>query len=746
MEKKIKYARSLGVKLLRLMLLVGLLVGGAGHSWSQTMLPGPEIARAWSQRADSLPGQWTHLQLGQTRARVGDSLLFSAFLTQGPQGRLDTADSQPIYVELVNAQGLVSLVLVVESQRGRGHGALPLPDSLPAGPYLLRAYTHAMRGYPDGLMFRQEIELENPGGPPLYYHPDAHRRLAQATRHPERPHWQVRWLCPPVAGLPNQLGLRMTDAWGRPLAGRAVELLDGREVLAQALTDAMGYALVEMEEMPAARRVEARDERSGQGWKGPKTDGLGWVWRAELEQGLLRLELRTNLPGKTLGGWILQHQGQILASRRMELADGLGRAELSLDSLPAGLCQVAFFDSEGAYLGQRMIWVERQEARLEARRDGSRLELLLEDAEGRPLAGSLTLMLLRDTSGRGPDIREGLGMVGPLGQALPGPDAAAINRQLALHDWPPLDWEQMDKGRPAPARGRPERGLGVSGRVTRPYLEIPEPESQVSLFVTTTYNDRFTQTTGTDGRFRFEGLDYADTIDVVIQARDAKGSDNVLILLDTLAPPPANFMPLPNAWVPRRQRQAVVEYQPVSDSVTQGRKLHGTPDQVLIVDQQTASSYTSTLQMVRERMPGRVSQRIGSYQGDPLYLIDGTVVGRQAIDALSPFDVERVELLNEASAAIYGSWGGRGVVAVFTHQGQYGKRGEIDFRMLGFHRPKLEMPYQGDGAVALWMPRVDLLEGRATLELPLLSEGQGLWLWLEGVGEQGQRVVLWQAW
>ena len=66
---------------------------------------------------------------------------------------------------------------------------------------------------------------------------------------------------------------------------------------------------------------------------------------------------------------------------------------------------------------------------------------------------------------------------------------------------------------------------------------------------------------------------------------------------------------------------------------------------------------------------------IGTINGDasPLYVVDGVQVGTSA-DFVNPSDIERIEILKDASAtAIYGSVGANGVVMITTKHGSKGK-------------------------------------------------------------------------
>ncbi|SHK48019.1 SusC/RagA family TonB-linked outer membrane protein [Xylanibacter ruminicola] len=66
---------------------------------------------------------------------------------------------------------------------------------------------------------------------------------------------------------------------------------------------------------------------------------------------------------------------------------------------------------------------------------------------------------------------------------------------------------------------------------------------------------------------------------------------------------------------------------------------------------------------------------IGTINGDasPLYVVDGVQVGTSA-DFINPADIERIEVLKDASAtAIYGSAGANGVIMITTKHGQKGR-------------------------------------------------------------------------
>jgi TonB-linked SusC/RagA family outer membrane protein len=75
---------------------------------------------------------------------------------------------------------------------------------------------------------------------------------------------------------------------------------------------------------------------------------------------------------------------------------------------------------------------------------------------------------------------------------------------------------------------------------------------------------------------------------------------------------------------------------------------------------------------VRNSDASETAESLGATD-EPLYVIDGITVGRQEFDNLDPSMVEDLTVLKDASAAIYGAAGAKGVILVTTKRGKAGK-------------------------------------------------------------------------
>ena len=111
---------------------------------------------------------------------------------------------------------------------------------------------------------------------------------------------------------------------------------------------------------------------------------------------------------------------------------------------------------------------------------------------------------------------------------------------------------------------------------------------------------------------------------------------------------------------------ATVDQEAVMKRVPQniGQALQGSAAGVLVSQQDGSPEGRAAIRI----------RGIGTINGDasPLYVVDGVQVGTSA-DFVNPADIERIEILKDASAtAIYGSAGANGVIMITTKHGKKG--------------------------------------------------------------------------
>ncbi|MBA7519502.1 Vitamin B12 transporter BtuB [subsurface metagenome] len=277
---------------------------------------------------------------------------------------------------------------------------------------------------------------------------------------------------------------------------------------------------------------------------------------------------------------------------------------------------------------------------------------------------------------------------------------------MLTHGWRRFLWDDVIKGNIQKIKFDVEHGITVEGRITREILEFPIKNASVRLFILDKYNDVFLTYSNKKGSFSFEKLYYYDTLDVKIVGRKSNGGKNLLIHLEETPPDQISeyhgdiFLTTTsklNKKVYRKlqnelAREEMLQREKELDSIF-STSIYGRPDYVLWSDD-IPSGYSNLLDAMQGRIPGvrivgdnvtirGVSTILGSTE--PLLVLDGVPTAFQTIKSIPVEDVDRIEVLKGPSAAIYGSRGANGVIAVYTKRGSFMKKGEISFSMLGYH-------------------------------------------------------------
>ena len=261
-----------------------------------------------------------------------------------------------------------------------------------------------------------------------------------------------------------------------------------------------------------------------------------------------------------------------------------------------------------------------------------------------------------------------------------------------------------------------ERGLSISGEVHR--QNGKNFEKPISLTLMLTAQDSVKQTqimmgqAAVDGNFLFYGLDFKDSTRVLLQAVAGRGNRNTKIFINSLNFPKVEVVKIPfnpvefdtkdledylkrvKAELELEKRLRLEKVQLLNaimvkakrheDEENDNRVIYaGTADASVKIDDKMVG-YTSIFDVLRGRVagvqvgtgdgfnpPNVIIRGIGSLSGStaPLYLLDGVPTTADAINSTPVSIVDRIDVLKGASAAIYGSSGGNGVISVLTKRG-----------------------------------------------------------------------------
>ncbi len=397
-------------------------------------------------------------------------------------------------------------------------------------------------------------------------------------------------------------------------------------------------------------------------------------------------------------------------------------------------------------------------------------------------------------------------------EKLNGKRRYMLDALMLTHGWRQFVWSDYQKGDIQTNEFDGEQGITIKGRTSRlDQLKKPLISNTLLDFITPTiFHDE--QQTDSSGQFRYGPYLFQDTVEIVLQARKLQkkkkkrkgqldGDRFLTITLDpdTPAPPVERYFTNVNI---ASDNDLLQNYLTISQSrkrndrvfdgfsidideitVTAKRKqltieeiidsrtsYYGDPTHRVMADSSLGID-GGTLFDLLARMPGvRVtgaypSQTVQvrgsvSFQGStaPLFLLDGNPIGQDYAAAMRSNEVFFVDLISGPSAAIYGSEGSNGVIAIYSRQGQRGvqvterKPGIINFTHPGLYKvrkffapnyasKKVDHQKPDLRTTLFWEPQVQL-NGTKEAEVSFYTcDNAGTYLVkVEGIAKSGQAV------
>ena len=676
----------------------------------------------------------------------GDIMWIKAYLLNGMNHLPDTLSTN-LYVELISPSLTRVEVKRFRMFNGFGTGDLKLSDTLPEGLYQLRAYTSWMKNFGEEFFFTRNFPVTNPAYMKMISprqarenikELDSREKLAEDIDLQFMPEGGVM-----VEGIESVVAFRAVNQLGKGVDFSGVIVNDKGNTVAEFASFFKGIGRITL--TPAAGEqyfALVKDGEHDMRVALPGAIKTGLVMHAEDRPGNFRVTLHSNKPAiadRTANEVILVGQvgGRIYYHEVLTLEEGRKQADIDKGFFPGGVIHLTAFSGRGLPLAERLIFNNRNDhmrismnATDYLAEDGTKILLTLNvrDHQNRPLPANLSLAVTREKAAEIPVNNENILSYLLLSSDLTGfiedPDVyfsngslfirQALDNLMLTHGWRRFDWEKILQGENPRIRYHEERGIAIYGQITRDFFNIPLKNCKVQLSIMSTYNDIFTQYSTENGYFLFDKMIYYDTMNVKIESWRPSGRRNLLIVLPDEQVPAVIGLQGDYSLITRSERdhkayriekyaESKEAYEKEQERLEeeddgQMRGLYSEADQVLR-STDFPKGNMNVLDVIKGRMPGVnvygdqiIIRGPNTIMGNtqPLFLIDGMPtydVG--SVKAIPIEDVDRIEVLKGPSAAIYGSRGANGVIAIYTKHGHFMKRGVIEFEMLGYSTPRV---------------------------------------------------------
>lgn len=480
-----------------------------------------------------------------------------------------------------------------------------------------------------------------------------------------------------------------------------------------------------------------------------------------------------------------------------KLESSLITASIPKSRFPTGILQLTLFNQQNQPVAERLVFINHHDflnvgingPKTSAPRKKVKMELEVNAPSGKPVFGSFSVAVTDATKvpvnpNEEHTILSDLLLISDIKGYVEQPNyyftatsqqkVRELDNLLLTQGWRRFTWKAILANDFPQLTYKPEDGINISGYVTlhkKPVAggKVILMSSQKGFFMTDTLTDA-------DGRFVFNKMIFPDSTRFIVQARTVKDKKFVDIRLDSV--PPQLVTKNKNAaeievnvnkklisYLENNRRQfgalrqqallnRNIMLHEVKITAQQQKKVKGSASLAreanFVFHSDDFGACTDILSCLQGRVPGLILQRLSGADYPVPYLmrsmnsslsgsipmsiyLDGVPIDPEDLEAITPFDIEGVEVLMGSNAAIYGMHGLGGVLIITTKiagsnkyynpytpglisympKGYYQAR---EFYMPDYDDPKANAQKPDLRTTIFWQPNVVVKNGKASFE------------------------------
>ncbi|MDR2383604.1 MAG: TonB-dependent receptor plug domain-containing protein [Prevotellaceae bacterium] len=470
---------------------------------------------------------------------------------------------------------------------------------------------------------------------------------------------------------------------------------------------------------------------------------------------------------------------------------------LSIDksSLPSGISQILLLDDNMNPISERMVFnlntVELAKAEISTnkpeykRREYVSTKVRVTDAENNPLEGDFSVSVT-DNKDIIPDstftIVSSLLLCSDIRGYIESPEyytknQLSIDALLLTQGWKRYDIPAVLKDSFERPTHYMEAGQEISGSVERVLGSKVNVNNSVSIF---SINENYADMTMSDenGRFYFNGFEFPDSTVYIVQALSKRGKSYVELLVDKETFPEIKPFAVPDfqpdsmllRYIEKSDQKYIDENGSRSielEAVTiTGQKSEPKRNMSSIYSSMMNTVITSdkferytdlyqALMIVGGVMTigGQISIRGSSTP--PVIIIDDVIWEDVDLRDINIMDVESIEIMKGAEAAVLGTKGAGGAIIINTKMGEIIPKKGIKFNMktlmpkgyrkdVEFYSPKYETEEQitetDRRTTIFWKPNVKISEGNAEFDFYTADSNSSYSVIIEGITNDGRII------
>ncbi|AXP80670.1 MG2 domain protein [Mariniflexile rhizosphaerae] len=679
---------------------------------------------------------------------VGESLWYKAYLVYAYNNLL-LDNSHILYVELVSPDSKIIARNKTQLDNGLGHGDFKLTDSVGVknvGTYQIRAYTNYSRNFGDDFIFKKEIEVIDVFDKQTDTKETASKlkpKTAEVnTNEASQNTFNVQFF-PEGGSLINDVqsvvAFKAVDNHGNPIKIEG-KVFDSNEELVGMLYsshEGMGKFQLKPQKGNQYNAKVSISDGNQIDVPLPKAHETGYLLSCKKVEERDIVTIKTN--SETLAQQpntpltiVSTTRGISYFEGRQSVSSTIFSFELPKTNFPEGITQLTLYDASLRPQSERLVYIEKeQDLQVTVATDKKVYkpsEKVTVNISSKTKAGALAsasfslsctdLNGLEDTKDYGTNISSYFLMESDIRGQVHNPsyyfDASNSNRLyhldllLLTQGWRDFLWKEVPKINDS-LNYKPEKVFTIAGRVKQLFGNKPKANSNMTLaLMGKTGINIFDTETDSLGMFKFDNLVFYGKANMFLNSKNDKGKGKGEIITFPFEPDPipvafkkqpTSFPLVTNAIKETILRKYVNygiapenildEVEIIAKKKNTTQSLYGMPDFSYVVGDETPV-FNDIYQLIQYNIPGVIVDgdtiRFMRFSGPAHIILDGFPLFDQSqLDFILPDNVEKIDAIKGPSAAIFGSEGANGIIAIYTKDPTANVRSKKEFHNISQH-------------------------------------------------------------
>jgi hypothetical protein len=514
------------------------------------------------------PQEKVYLHTDKPFYSVGDTLYYKAYIVNA-ENNYPSAISHILYIDLINSRHEVQQTSMLPTEDGISWGSITLSDSLPEGPYRLRAYTSWMRNFDEAYFFTKTVPVGNAlsgkiNAAGTQVSDPATTVPAFTSAVAARP--KVLQFFPEggqlINGLPARMGFKALQSNGLGIAVTGtVQEDDGKDILrfqsgfaglgSFRFTPQAGHQYTAM-----VKYADGSQEKISL----PPALAAGYSLSADnADMGKVNISIATQGITEPAVIMVAQSNSRVLKAEKLTLVNGKATTTLPKTNLPAGIVQLTLFDAQTRPVAERLVFIEPEE-HLQINlvpektnyKSAEQIKMAIEvkDETDDPVAGNFSVSVVNGN--QVPMDRSQASIVSHLllTADLRGyveypawyftdtdvPQRKALDDLMLTQGWRRFTWNDLLADKELPLAFKAEQSLAIRGKVMTS-AGAPVANAKVTLITKKGRSGMADTLTNNAGEFVFDRLYFVDSMPIALQAIAPNGNKDLTITVDSFAAP-----------------------------------------------------------------------------------------------------------------------------------------------------------------------------------------------------------------